>query len=190
MTTTIKHVGILLSYCWLLVAYYLFEWSATGIMFSYMIEIAVLAVIYEFLEIVDLIKNKTKSNRKIPSGNKLAATVAFLFIQGLVIFITLNGLESDVSFDIADYFSSAEIYFTIAGITIFYIIDALSIKNDHRRIVSFQSSFLLKVLLLFSANLIGLILVYPLQIETTAIVVVVMVVIRIAIEFVLISKSN
>ena len=99
-------------------------------------------------------------------------------------------LEPGFKEKIKTYTYSYEIYFALAGIFIFYTIDALRIKSSHKRIMAFQSSFILNILLLFAANIIALIMVSLLGIKSTLTVMITIVFIRILIELIFIRKTD
>ncbi|MGM0478295.1 MAG: DUF6498-containing protein [Bacteroidota bacterium] len=185
----IKQIGVLCSYLWLLLAYFLFGWDTFAIIFSYMIEVVMLVILYLILQTYDQVKNKSHYRNQRPTGNILPATVLFLAIQGMVIFFTMQTIDEAFNQTAPDYLLSKEVIFAAIAIFLFYGFDGLRMKNDRTRLSLFKNIFLTRILLLFAANLAGFLMVFGLSIHQIDFVIVIMVAVRVMIEIGLSGKE-
>ena len=176
---SLKQIGIIVSYIWLLVAVYFFEWKPIGIFLSFLAEFTILLFTYWFLNIFSTRKNK----RNRPGGNVLLAGCSLILLQYVLIGLIANFLgEKSFNFgNPASLFDTNSII-AITSISVIYLIRLFFVKQKDERESYAQENLLTQALCLTGMIVLGFFVIQILEISNAIPVLAAMVAGRIFLE--------
>ncbi len=178
----IKEIGIILSYLATLAFCYFFDWKPFGVFFSYVVEIVVLGILYAILRFKDERINPQKYRKSQSTSTQLMAVLGFSFVQFFLLFFISRKISgSDESIDWVMLFNK-EALFTFCIILFFYSLQAFQTRNNSKQTELFLSEFLIKVIILTVANLLGFLAVSQFELKYWFSVLSVMVAFRVVME--------
>jgi len=177
-----KEIGITLSYLYMLIACYLFDWKPFGIFISYLIEVVVLFLIYTVLRIRHKNQHPERYRKIQPIVNVFIGIIPLIGVQYLIIGLMAGSIDPGANFLEKDTLLSKEVLYALISTVVLYVIKALQFSDQHERLSVFESNFLYKVFALTITNLAGVLAVIGLGISSLLPVLTVMVIIRIGME--------
>lgn len=178
----IKEIGIVLSYLWMLVACYLFDWKPFAVFISHLIEIIVLLLVYIVLRIIDERKNPEQSRKAQPIINILIGILPLIVLQYFIIGWMSSFINPEQNFLTQNLLMTKEVYYAFGAMIFLYTINAVQIANHDERLNVFQNNFMFSVLALSGANILGFVLVVGMEVKSLLPILTVMVAVRIALE--------
>lgn len=173
----LDEIGIILSYIFMLVACYVFEWQPFMVLFSYLWEIVVLLFMYF------IVRMGGKRVKKQPLLiNIFIGIIPFLLFQtGMIAWI--SKMVSTNENAVKDEFSlTVEIVYIVGSILLFYIIKVIRMSSHKERMEALQYNLVYRILALGGINMAVLLLIMIFEIHTFLVVLVVMVAVRIVLE--------
>lgn len=184
----LKEIGLFASYLFVLLACYLYDWKPFGVFSSYLFEIILLLFVYSFFRIRDQIKRPKEYKKQNSLGVIIVSVLPLIFIQYLII-----GWMSATLDPFQDYFNgnilfTKELIPSFLALLIIYVLKARSISGTANQEKEFKNIFVYKVIMLTITNIIGVVLVLGIGIQSLLFVLTLMVIARILIELYFIKK--
>ena len=185
-----QKTGIILSYLYMLVACYFFNWKPFGIFISYLIEVIVLITFYCISRVLDENRNPAHYRNSQPLMNIIIGTIPLIIFQYFIIGWMSGIISDEQNFLTKNLLLSKETIYSFTTILIIYSIQAVRIKNHKERLKFYQDNFFFKVIALSTTNILGSTLVLGFGIRSLLLVLSGMVIIRIIQEFYVDSRSK
>lgn len=168
--THLKTIGILLSYLLVILGYKFLHWSPLGFFVALYLELVVIIITYIVLRILDKSKNP-KKYRKLPDISNIIVALAgalllqYVFMQGtLSIFHPINISEP------LELMNDSGGWIALITLSIVYLLSALDERTVSQKEYELQQNLFLEILALSGMNLLGIVLLYSLDITTPLII--------------------
>jgi hypothetical protein len=179
----IKEIGITISYLWLLLATFLFDWKPFAIFISFLLEFITLILIYLVVRAIDQFRNPRKYRKLSSSGTLAFAVIPLVAIQYLFISLVVSILDPTFDFfDLTNLWDEKWLSLSFLIIIVLYILKTLQFKDIGEAEKVLQETFFLEALSLNFSNLIGVAIVAYGQVNSLPIVLCAMVLFRIFME--------
>jgi hypothetical protein len=179
----IKELGIVLSYTIMLVACVFFDWEVFAIFVSFLIEIVVLFVVYAILHIK---YNKQLSDLVISILHLIMVIIGMiplllfhLFIIGLL----ANMFDPEIDVFKNNLLNTKEVFYAAGSMLLFYAINVFQISSHKNKVIIYQNTIIIQVLLLTVSNIVAFSAVFILGLNSLFVVLTAMVISRIFMEF-------
>lgn len=183
MKKYIKEIGVISSYIFLLIGILLFEWKPFGIFLSFLIEFVALTVIYTVVRSIDQYKNPKKYRKLQPSITIAIAVIPLIAVQYLFISLVVSILDPIfVLFEPSNLWEQKELTFGFIAILLFYVLKTTQMKSIEDAEKLYSSNFFVEALTLNFTNILGVIIVAYVQINSLPFVLIMMVALRIFLE--------
>ena len=186
----LKEIGIILSYIYMLVACYLFNWKPFGIFISYLIEIVVLLLVYVTFRIIAEKRNPDQYRKAQPLLTIFIGAIPLVVFQYFIIGWMSGLINPAQNFLKENLLLTKEFLFAFGSSLFLYTIKAFQIISHSERIKVFQHNFLYSILALTATNSLGVLLVFVVGIHSSLPVLTGMVVVRINLEIYFERKTN
>lgn len=185
-----KKIGIILSYLYMLVACYYFNWKPFGLFISYLIEVIVLITFYCVSRVLDENRNPAHYRNSQPLMNIIIGTIPLIIFQYFIIGWMSGMINDEQNFLSKNLLLSKEVIYSFTTMLLIYVIQAIRIRDHKKRLELFQDNFLYKVIGLSATNILGSTLVFGFGVQSLLYVLIGMVVVRIIQEFYFDSRSK
>ena len=151
-TKYIKEIGIIVSYTWLLIAVYFFEWNAIGVFLSFLLEFKILVIVYWMLTLF----GDKKNQRNQPGGNVLMAGFGLALMQYVLIgFVAMTLNDGETYFGNIDIIFNRDTLIAFTVILILYVVRLMKIGNKENRQAFAQENLITQALILTGMNLLA-----------------------------------
>ncbi|MFZ9027414.1 MAG: hypothetical protein ACO2Z9_00280 [Crocinitomicaceae bacterium] len=188
--TGLKSIGILLSYLLLIIGCHFFNWSPIGFFVALYVELVVIVITYIVFRILDKAKNPRKY-RKLPDiGNIVTALAGALLLQYVFMIGTLSlfhQVEISEPLKLMDESGGWIAFIAIAAV---YLINSLDNRTISQKEYELQQNLFLEILSLSGMNLLGIILLFYLNDFSQILALMILFIIRAAIEIYFKYKTN
>lgn len=186
----LKSIGILLSYLLLIIGCHFFNWSPIGFFVALYLELVVIAITYIVFRALDKRKNPRKY-RKLPDiGNIATALAGALLLQYVFMVGTLRLFHEVEIGEPLKLMSESGGWIAFVTITAVYVINSLDDRTISQKEYELQQSLFLEILSLSGMNLLGIILLFYLNDFSQILALIVLFIIRGAIEIYFKYKTN
>jgi hypothetical protein len=177
-----KEIIILLSYSWMLIACYLFDWKPFYIFFSYLLELFVLTGFYVIIRKRDEQKNPQNYRRAQPIENVLIGSIPLFLFQYFALGWASVFIYPDENFILKDLILTSTTLIIVLQFVFAYAAKIFSIQNDKTAEKLLKGNLLYQALVLTTTNVTALVIVIVFSIESLLPVLTVMVIIRASME--------
>ena len=161
----------------------LFDWKPFGIFLSFLIEFVALTVIYTVVRSIDQYKNPKKYRKLQPSITIAIAVIPLIAVQYLFISLVVSILDPMfVLFEPSNLWEQKELTFGFAAILLFYVLQTTQMSSIEAAENLYSSNFFVEALTLNFTNILGVIIVAYVQINSLPFVLIMMVALRIFLE--------
>ena len=182
-----KEIGVVLSYIIVLILYLFFEWEAYIFFSSIFVEVIALFFMVVLLRFIDQKNNPKRYKNAQPIVNKFIATVPFFLFQFFILIEVSNiGISRFDKNPLLENLTDL-LWFGLI-ILVIYVINAIQIKNNSKRINAFNNSFLYKLIALTVINGLSIYLATEFKVESLYIVLIIGISLRILLEIFLAPK--
>lgn len=156
-----KQIGIVLSYSWLILATYLFNWKPFSVFIGFLMEMLVILLLYSFFRIKAQI-NQPAAFRKVGDLSSIffGASV-FLFFSYKMIEGFSWRLEPDSQdFSFYSLISSKEVLISFAAMFLIYFGRVINLESDLFRELILRQNMMIKILAMSLTTLIPFLLIF------------------------------
>jgi len=174
----------------MLLACYVFEWKPFIIFISYLVEIIIIAFIYSVVKVMDEKKNPIKKTNAQPIFNLLIGMVPLILFQFFIINVLSNSMDSRQDFFSISILHTKEFLYVVLSLILLYLLKIVQIRDNGSILKEFQSNLILEVLALTGTNILCVILVISLNLNTFIPVLSFMVLFRILLTIYFYRKIN
>ncbi len=183
----IKNRGIIISYTWLIVSIYLFDWDSFNVFITYLLEYLVLALIFIVSDVI--VNNTIEKQAKRQTVNIFMSLLIFAGFQYFIAAIVHSSVRDDMSlFDDPIKYLNWSTYITAGCILVSYLIRIKQLKETNNIHQVIEDNFILQILGIAVMNMVGLGAVALFGVEKAPILLTIIILGRIGLE-VYISKN-
>lgn len=159
-----KQISVILSYTWLFLATYLFNWKPVSIFIGFLMEMFVVLLLYVFFRIKAQQLHPSAFRKVGDLGSIVFAVGAYLFISFLMIKGISGRLDPDVEqMTVLDLILSKELIVSFISMFIIYLFQTLKLDQDIIRELVLRQNIMIKILAMSLTTLIPFLLIYEFE---------------------------